>query len=217
MMPSDTDNGMTGDTDNGMTGGTDNGMTGDTDNGMTGDTDNGMTGDTDNGMTGDTDNGMTGGTEPPVHTPTLAEVYSSDSAPDQPFSVVSASVRRNYTADTTSVPNDMKLSVSLVRRNTGGGYDITYLIDGMERTVRFLPEHCDEVAEECQVPGHTFWAMFRPGRGWRSVGSNTPSWNIFLLGTSSPMARPVTDRTSNSARCSCSVWRRRWALFQPRE
>ena len=33
---------------------------------------------TDNGMTGGTDTGMTGGNgmEPPVHTPTLAEVYS---------------------------------------------------------------------------------------------------------------------------------------------
>ena len=154
-------------------GGSGNGMTGDTDNGMTGDTDNGMTGDTDNGMTGDTDNGMTGGTEPPVHTPTLAEVYSSDSAPDQPFSVVSASVRRNYTADTTSVPDDMELSVSLVRRNTGGGYDITYLKDGVEKTVRFLPEHCDEVAGECQVPGHTFWTMFDPVEGGGQLGLPT--------------------------------------------
>ena len=80
---------------------------------------------------GGSSNTMTGDTEPPVHTPTLAEVYSSDSAPDQPFSVVSASVRRNYTTDTTSVPDDMELSVSSVRRNTGGGYDITYFIGGV--------------------------------------------------------------------------------------
>ena len=117
---------------------------------------------------------MTGGTEPPVHTPTLAEVYS-DSAPDQPFSVVSASVRRNYTADTTSVPvpDDMELSVSLVRRNTGGGYDITYLKDGVEKTVKFLPEHCDEVEESCEISGHLFWTRLTPVQGGGQLGLTT--------------------------------------------
>ena len=50
--------------------------------------DTGMTGDTDTDMTGDTDTGMTGeaDTQPPVHVPTLAEVYSSDTATDRSFS-----------------------------------------------------------------------------------------------------------------------------------
>ena len=140
---------------------TDTEMTGDTDTGMTGDTDTGMTGDTDTGMTGDTDTDM----EPPVHVPTLAEVYSSDTATDRSFSAVSASVIRNYTTDTTSLPDDMELSVSSIQRNTGGGYDITYLIDGVERTAELLPEHCDEVAGECTIPGHSFWTMFTPVPG----------------------------------------------------
>ena len=146
------DTGMTGDTDTGMTGGTGTGMTGDTDTGMTGGTDTGMTGDTDTG------------TEPPVHVPTLAEVYSSDTATDRLFSADSASVRKNRTANTTSVPDDMELSVSSVRRNTRGGYDITYRIDDTEDTVQFFPEqHCDK--QFCEREGHEFWTWFTPVTG----------------------------------------------------
>ena len=211
-MTGGTDTGMTGGTDTGMTGGTDTGMTGGTDTGMTGGTDTGMTGGTDTGMTGGTDTGMTGGngTEPPVHTPTLAEVYSSDSAPDQPFSVVSASVRLNTTASTTSESDNMEVSVSLVRRNTGGGYDITYLIDGMERTVQFLPEHCDVVVVgECQVSGHYFWTMlatvggqldlttlreyFSVGHLTTRAGSDIYQRQMFVFGVETPAAAVPTQ------------------------
>ena len=162
-------------------------------------------------------NTMTGDTEPPVHTPTLAEVYSSDSAPDQPFSVDSASVIRNKSMDTTSVPDDMEmeLSVSSVRRNTGGGYDITYLIDGVEKTVQFLPEHCDEMAMECQIPGHSFWTMLTPVRGGgqldpttfmeyfsighldtnvtNSAGSDIQQRQMFVFGVETPAAAVPTQ------------------------
>ena len=172
MMPTDT--GMTGGTDTGMTGGTDTGMTGGTDTGMTGGTDTGMTGGTDTGMNGG--NGM----EPPVHTPTLAEIYSSDTAPHQPFSVVSSSVIRNNTSDTSSLPADMELSVSSVRRNTGGGYDITYRVDGRGENVRFLPEHCDEVEQYCVIPGHVLWTMLTPVPGGGQLALTT-EWDYFSV------------------------------------
>ena len=124
--------------------------------------------DTDTGMTGDTDTGT-----PPVHVPTLAEVYSSDTATDRSFSAVSASVIRNYTTDTTSLPDDMELSVSSVQRNTGGGYDITYRIDDTENTVQFLPEHCDEVEQYCEIEGHGFWSMLTPVPGGGQLDSST--------------------------------------------
>ena len=119
--------------------------------------------------------------------------------------------------DTTSVPDDMEmeLSVSSVRRNTGGGYDITYRIAGMERTVQFLPEHCDEMAMECQIPGHSFWTMLTPVRGGgqldpttfmeyfsighldtnvtNSAGSDIQQRQMFVFGVETPAAAVPTQ------------------------
>ncbi len=109
-----------------------------------------------------TDSGNTGG--PPV--PTLAEVYSSATATDHSFDAISAAVRRNDTDDNTSIPEDgdMELAVSSIRRNTGGGYDITYIIDDAKRIVTFLPEHCDGLDGWCrlELEGEyiEFWTMF---------------------------------------------------------
>ena len=146
--------------------------------------------------------------------PTLAEVYSSDTATDRSFSAVSASVISNYTTDTTSLPDDMELSVSSIQRNTGGGYDITYLIDGGEKTVQFLPEHCDEVDHGVRLQDMTFWTMLNrvPGGGQldsssdveyftvghlntdvtTSVGSNIQQRQMFVFGVETPAAAVPT-------------------------
>ena len=109
----------------------------------------------------------------------------------------------------------MELSVSSVQRNTGGGYDITYRIDDVENTVQFLPEHCDEVEQVCEIEGHGFWSMLAPVSGGGQLdsssdveyftvghlntdvtttdGSNIQQRQIFVFGEETPAAAVPTQ------------------------
>ncbi len=118
----------------------------------------------------DNKSGMPPADEP---VPTLADIYSSATAVEHSFDAISASVQRNITANNTSIPDsdDTELSVSSIRRNAGGGYDITYHIDEAMRTVSFLPEHCGEdscertIGEGEEAIDYEFWTMFSPAEG----------------------------------------------------
>ena len=153
---------------------------GNTGSGAGGGTGDGSGGDDDGNSGGSTGGGSAGGNNgdgsmlpPSAPVPTLADIYSSATAADHSFDTISASVLRNYTTDTTSVPDTNELAVSSIRRNAGGGYDITYHIDETTRTVQFLPEHCDEVEEYCEQSigegdetiRHEFWSVFTPVEG----------------------------------------------------
>lgn len=152
------------------------------------------------GMTGGTDPGAGGGG--PV-VPTLAEVYSSDTAPDQQLGVVHVGLLRDYASDITisddlTTLDDMPVSVAAIRRNAGGGYDITYRLEkgnslpvpvdpaevGNETTITFLPEHCDEVEEWCHIPADEdglsfdFWTWGTPIPGGGQLDLTT-DWTYF--------------------------------------
>ncbi len=152
------------------------------------------------GMGGGNETGS-GGIEPVV--PTLAEVYSSDTAPDQQLGVVHVGLLRDYASDITisddlATLDDMPVSVTAIRRNAGGGYDITYRVEsgnslpepndpgevGNERIVTFLPEHCDEVDEYCSIPADEdglsfdFWTWGTLAAGEGQLGLTT-DWVYF--------------------------------------
>lgn len=132
----------------------------------------------DSGGGGNTGDGNAGDGDMPHPVPTLADIYSSATAADHSFDTISASVLRNYTTNTTSVPDTNELAVSSIRRNAGGGYDITFHIDESTGTVRFLPEHCDEVEEYCEqregegvdAVHYGFWTMLSPVEGGGQLG-----------------------------------------------
>ena len=152
------------------------------------------------GMTEGTDTDM----EPTEHVPTLAEVYASDSAPDQELGLVSAGLLADYTSDITisddlTTLDDMPVSVTAIRRNAGGGFDITYRLEkgdalpnpvdpsevGNEATITFLPEHCNEVEEYCHKPADAegepsfdFWTWGTLAPGSNQLGLTT-EWDYF--------------------------------------
>ena len=151
--------------------------------------------------------GMTGGTvigmESSGHVPTLAEVYSSDSPADHALEVLSGGLFREYSNNTTvrddlTEQDDMFVSVTSMRRNSGGGYDITFRVEqgtsallpsdpadvGLEVTVTFLPEHCNEVEEYCSIQdedniGFDFWTWTDTGNGGQ-LGLTT-EWEFFSV------------------------------------
>ena len=110
---------------------------------------------------------------------------------------------RDYTSDITvsddlTTLDDMPVSVTAIRRNAGGGYDITYRLEkgntlsspvdpsevGNEVTITFLPEHCDEVGEYCAIPADEYgigvdfwtWGTLAPGGGQLGL---TTDWVYF--------------------------------------
>ena len=177
-------NGMMQDSGGGNTG---NGAGGGTGDGSGGDGDGNSGGNTGDGSTGGNDGNGSMPTSAPV--PTLADIYSSATAADHSFDTISASVLRNYTTNTTSVPDTNELAVSSIRRNAGGGYDITFHIDESTETVRFLPEHCDEVEEYCEqrdgegvdAVHYGFWTMLSPVEGGGQL-SLTEDMDYFSVG-----------------------------------
>ncbi len=174
-----------GNTGNGAGGGTGDGSVGD---GSGGDGDGNSGGSTGDGRAGANDGD--GSMSPPsAPVPALADIYSSATAADHSFDTISASVLRNYTTNTTSVPDTNELAVSSIRRNAGGGYDITFHIDESTETVRFLPEHCDEVEEYCEqrdgegvdAVHYGFWTMLSPVEGGGQLGL-TEDMDYFSVG-----------------------------------
>ena len=93
---------------------------------------------------------------PSADVPTLAEVYSSDTPQDQPLDINPVGLSIDYGSDTTTSDDlasseDLPFVITSIRRNSGGGYDITGHNENSpddEFTAQFLPEHCN--ADACQ-------------------------------------------------------------------
>ena len=112
---------------------------------------------------------------PAADVPTLAEVYSSDTPQDQPLDITPVGLSFDFDSDTTTSDDlasseDLPFVITSIRRNSGGGYDITGHHENSpndEVTIQFLPEHCN-AEDGCHLPRNEdgieyyLWTMLDP-------------------------------------------------------